>query len=226
MNELVMGMLPLDQWKNEALEEILPPYVTLLRGLVMRLRGEAGRACLPLFLCQRPKRRSTNKAMAKAAQDNVDKNEDSNTETYLPILYAAVQIFTSPLFGTSLRDSEGCLIRTTAMNVILNLCRITDGDVRDVLVQGVTVVGSGGDGSGSSSSSVAEANKKESLPTTKSVPYAKMPPSWMASHPMTMEQELLFPHVCNSLNQSRSQSTTQGNRLRILLQTSILARVH
>jgi len=40
VNELVMGMLPLDRdmWKEEALEEILPPYVTLLRGLVARLR--------------------------------------------------------------------------------------------------------------------------------------------------------------------------------------------
>jgi hypothetical protein len=59
MNELIMGMLPMnkgEQWKDEALEAILPPYVTLLRGLVLRLRGDEGESCLPLFLCRRRRR--------------------------------------------------------------------------------------------------------------------------------------------------------------------------
>ncbi|KAL7538726.1 hypothetical protein ACHAXR_008760 [Thalassiosira sp. AJA248-18] len=162
MNELIMGMLPLDQWKEDALEEILPPYITLLRGLVMRLRGDEGKCCLPLFLCQR--------MHGATVQDGKD---SSATETYIPLLYAAVQVFCSP-FGTSLRDREGSLIRTTAMNVILNLCRITDPEVRLVLVQG-------GD------------EEEGSLPTTKSAPSPSAPGS------LTVEQELLFPHICNSL---------------------------
>ena len=167
MNELIMGILPLEQWKEELLEEILPPYITLLRGLVMRLRGE-GSCCLPLFLCQREMRLTNNNQGAAQGEKH---------ETYLPLLYAAVQVFCSP-FGTSLRDSEGCLIRTTAMNVILNLARTHDPELRVVLVQGV--------------------GEDVTLPTTKSTPSAR-PPQSMLSHPLTIEQELLFLHICNSV---------------------------
>ena len=155
MNELIMGMLPLDQWKDEALEEILPPYITLLRGLVMRLRGDEGKCCLPLLVCQR--------------------ESNGNSETYLPLLYAATQVFCSP-HSTSLRDSEGCLVRTTAMNVILNLARITDSEVQQLLL--------GGDAT------------DISLPSTKSAPSSS---SSAISNSLTIEQGLLFPHICNSL---------------------------
>ena len=169
MNELIMGILPLDKWKEDSLEEILPPYITLLRGLVLRLRGDEGKSCLPLFLCQRQRHGRTTQA---------DKRNDNTEETYLPLLYAAVQVFCSS--QSSLRDSEGCLVRTTAMNVILNLCRITDTEVRSVLVQG------------------RDAANGLALPSTKSAPPAAPSPS-LLSHPLTVEQELLFPHICRSL---------------------------
>ncbi|KAL9186333.1 hypothetical protein ACHAXT_005571 [Thalassiosira profunda] len=169
MNELIMGIQPLDQWKADALEDILPPYITLLRGIVMRLRSEEGSCCLPLFLCQRQRPGS------KASGDE----DPESTETYLPLLYAAMQVFCSP-FGASLKDSEGCLIRTTAMNVILNLCRISDAEIRAVLVGGGDAL-------------------KASLPTTKSAPAVAPSPS-LLSHPLTIEQELMFPHICKSLN--------------------------
>ena len=178
MNELIMGIMPLNQWKDDALEEILPPYITLLRGLVMKLRDEEfGKCCLPLFLCQRQMRLGHNNAAAAVAQD-----EDMNNETYMPLLYAAVQVFCSP-YGTSLRDSEGSLIRTTAMNVILNLARITDPEVRMVLVQGST-------------GTEAEGVMSSLLPATKSAPPTS--PSAL-SHPLTIEQELLFPHICSAM---------------------------
>ena len=53
--------------------------------------------------------------------------------------YAAVQVLCSPLFVTSLgRIVRGVSFerRRTAMNVILNLCRIAYFEVREVLVQG------------------------------------------------------------------------------------------
>lgn len=170
MNELIMGVLPLSQWKEETLEEILPPYVSLLRGLVMKLRGEEGRFCVPLFLCQRQR-------MTLANHDD----DSDETEAYMPLLYGAVQVLVSNL-GSSVRDSDGCLIRTTAMNVLLNLCRIADPDVRSILVGG----GDGGD----------------ELPTTKSQassatnlsPYTTVPSSF------TIEQQLLFPHISKNLN--------------------------
>lgn len=159
MNELIMGILPLDQWKEEALEEILPPYVSLLRGLVMKLRGDEGRYCAPLLLCRR---------QGKQSDDQID-------EGYYPLLFAAVQIVVSKA-GSTLRDGDGCLVKTTAMNVVLNLCRVVDAGVRDVLVG-------------------AESIDDTNLPTTKSkAPTMQGDP--LLAH-LTIEQELLFPYICN-----------------------------
>ncbi|KAL7531226.1 hypothetical protein ACHAWF_003678, partial [Thalassiosira exigua] len=142
-NELVEGILPLSQWKDDALEEILPPYATLLRGLAMRLRADEGKASLPLFLRRRPAARRRDAAApgggGGGARGNPD--DDGASEPYFPLLHAAVRVFCSP-FGTSLRDGEGCSVRVTATNVILNLCRIADPEVRRVLIGG----GGGGEG--------------------------------------------------------------------------------
>jgi hypothetical protein len=183
MNELIMGMLPLSQWREEALDEMLPPFVTLLRGLVMKLRGEEGRGLVSLMMCQRTK-------MGGNCGEGGEEKKEEESETYLPLLYAAVQVFCySP--GSSLRDADGCLVRTTAMNAILNLCRITSPDVRAVFVgEGLT---------------------DESLPsTTKSAPpsneLSSMLPSTSttsisaSSFPnATIEQQILFPHICSNL---------------------------
>ncbi|KAL7491112.1 hypothetical protein ACHAWT_000563 [Skeletonema menzelii] len=181
MNELIMGMLPLSQWREEALDEMLPPFVTLLRGLVMKLRGEEGRGLVPLLMCQRTK-------MGGNGEGGEEEEEEGTSETYLPLLYAAVQVFCySP--GSSLQDADGCMVRTTAMNAILNLCRITSTDVRAVFVgEGLT---------------------DESLPcTTKSAPpsndLSSMLPSisqsTFSSVPnATIEQQILFPYICSNL---------------------------
>ena len=106
LNELIMGMLPMDrdQWKDEALEVILPPYVTVLRGLVLRLRGDEGESCLPLFLCRRRRRRRQQRPRQRKRHDDdaVDDGEVA-TETYIPLLYAAVHVFCLPQ-STKLRD--------------------------------------------------------------------------------------------------------------------------
>lgn len=150
MNELIMGILPFDQWKEEAVEEILPPYVTLLQGLVMKLKGDEGRYCAPLLLCR---------IGGEQCDDQVE-------EGYFPLLFAAVQVIVSKN-GSNLRDGDGCLVKTTAMNVVLNLCRIVDPGVRDVLVG-------------------AESVHESNLPTTKSKVVA------MQGSPL-----LLFPYICN-----------------------------
>ena len=193
MNELIMGMLPMnrgERWKDEALEAILPPYVTILRGLVMRLRDDEGESCLPLFLCRRRRRQRSRQRKRHgndALDDDDDDGEDAATETYIPLLYAAVHVFCLPQ-SMKLRDGEGCLLRTTAMNVILNLARLTDLEVRSVIIQGGVVEDERRDISSSS------------LPMTKSMAPSMAPFPSMTSHPLTIEQELLFPHICNSLN--------------------------
>lgn len=158
MNELIMGILPLSQWKDDALEEILPPYVTLLRGLVMKIRGDEGRFCVPLLLCQRQRRQS------------------DEQEAYFPLLFAAVQVLVSNA-GSTLRDGDGCLVKTTAMNVILNLCRVIDADVRDVLT------------------GEHDSDGGTSLPTT--TPKAAARPTNPLSAHLTIEQELIFPYICS-----------------------------
>jgi hypothetical protein len=157
MNELIMGILPLNQWKEEALEEILPPYVTLLRGLVMKLRGDEGRFCAPLLLCKR-------------------QGDGQIDEPYFPLLFAALQVLVSNA-GSTLRDGDGCLVKTTAMNVVLNLCRVVDADIRDVLIGGL------------------DSDGEVDLPTTKSNA-AAMIGNGQLMH-LTIEQELLFTHICN-----------------------------
>lgn len=85
----------------------MPQYVTLLLGLVMRLRGDEGRSCLPLF----PVPTSTADVNGRSAvvidMTTVDNHEDldSATETYLTILYLAVVHLI-----VGLRDNhyEGC----------------------------------------------------------------------------------------------------------------------
>lgn len=185
-----MGILPLDQWKDEALEDILPPYVTLLRGLVMKLRGEEGSCCVPLFLCQRQKTNNINS----------DTTESTTTETYMPLLSAAVEVFVSP-FGSSLRDSDGSLVRTTAMNAILNLCRITDPEVRSVLV------GSDDDEDSPYAKIVKSSFYKQHTPLS---PYS----------PLTTEQEILFLHICKNLNSCYQRS------VRLLMASMSLTNKH
>ena len=165
LNELIMGLLPLSQFTEEGLEELLPPFVTLIRGLVMRLKSVEGRSCLPLFLCKRPK------SNGQSAEQ---------TETYIPLLYAVIQIFISPK-GTSLRDVEGCFVRTTAANVLLNLFRTDDTELQTVLVQGSCE------------------DESLTLPSTKLTPPQSTNLS-ASTYPLTTEQKLLFPHIANSLN--------------------------
>ena len=74
------------------------------------------------------------------------------------------------------------------MNVILNLARLTDSEVRSVIVQGGVVENERHDIS------------SLSLPMTKSMAPSISPFPSITSHPLTIEQELLFPHICNSLN--------------------------
>eukprot|EP00984_Skeletonema_dohrnii_P004038 scaffold1382_cov91-Skeletonema_dohrnii-CCMP3373.AAC.1 len=187
MNELIMGMLPLSQWREEALDEMLPPFVTLLRGLVMKLRGEEGRGLVPLLMCQR----------AKMGGNGDQGEEEEESETYLPLLYAAVQVFCySP--GSSLRDADGCMVRTTAMNAILNLCRITSPDVRAVFVgEGLT------DGSlPCTTKSAPPPNDLSSmLPSPLSSSSSPSPSSLsVSSFPnATIEQQILFPYICSNL---------------------------
>jgi len=184
MNELIMGMLPLSQWREEALDEMLPPFVTLLRGLVMKLRGEEGRGLIPLLMCQRAK-----------MGGNVDGGEEES-ETYLPLLYAAVQVFCySP--GSSLRDADGCMVRTTAMNAILNLCRITSPDVRAVFVgEGLT-----DESLPCTTKSAPPPNDLSSmLPSSSSSPSPSPSSLSVSSFPnATIEQQILFPYICSNL---------------------------
>ncbi len=79
------------------------------------------------------------------------------------------------------------------MNVILNLAGMTDPEVRSVLVRG-SDFGDADRGSPPPSSS-------SSFPMTRSPSSAPSPPPFpsAASHPLTIEQELLFPHVCDGL---------------------------
>ena len=69
VNEMIMGMFPLRQWNNHALEEMLPLYVELLRSIGVQLAASPG---LLSFLSQ----------------------EESQSHNF-PLFYAAVEVLTS-----------------------------------------------------------------------------------------------------------------------------------
>jgi protein CLEC16A len=83
VNELVIGMLPLRQWTNHALEEMLPLYVELLRSISIQLTASPG---LISFLAW----------------------NDSGSHQF-PLVFAAVEVVTSSYAKSDSYVHEKCL---------------------------------------------------------------------------------------------------------------------
>lgn len=83
VNELVIGMLPLRQWTNHALEEMLPLYVELLRSLGIQLTASPG---LISFLARK----------------------DSDSHQF-PLFFATVEVVTSSYAKSDSFVHEKCL---------------------------------------------------------------------------------------------------------------------
>lgn len=83
VNELIMGMIPLRQWTNHALEEMLPLYVELLRSVRVQLAASPG---LISFLTL-----------------------ENESEHVFPLFYAAIDVLTSSYANSDAFIHDKCL---------------------------------------------------------------------------------------------------------------------
>jgi len=100
VNELIMGMLPLRQWTNHALEEMLPLYVELLRSLQVQLAASPG---LMSFLTR---------------------DDDSQSQHVFPLFYAAIEVLTSAYANSDSFIHDKCL------KLLVSLMHIPDPSIR------------------------------------------------------------------------------------------------
>lgn len=111
INEVVASMVPLQQWTTKALDEILPVYVSFLKTLALRLAKSPE---LFQFFC--------------------DNNGASSTLPCFPLFYAAVEVVSSP---SNVAQSD-TFVRTTAQNVILNICQLKVAEIRTTIKDSYT----------------------------------------------------------------------------------------
>ena len=106
INEVVASMVPLQQFTDKALDEILPVYVSFLKNLALQLTKSQE---LFQFFC--------------------DQNGTTSSLPSFPLFYAAVEVISSPL-NVARTDS---FISTTVLNVILNICQLQVEEIRVVI---------------------------------------------------------------------------------------------
>ncbi len=106
INEVVASIVPLHQWTRQALDEILPVYISFLRTLALKLTDSTH---LFQFFC--------------------DQNGSSSTLPTFPLFYAACEVVSSPL------DVAKCdtFVHTTALNLILNIFQLQGEEIHSVL---------------------------------------------------------------------------------------------
>ncbi len=112
VNELICTFVPLRQWTQHALEEIVPVYVNFLKTLTLQL------ARTPyLFQFYNTGTNSTNS----------HSSFNSTPLPTFPLLCAAVEVATSHYAQT---DS---LVHTTALNILLNIYQIPNNEIQNTI---------------------------------------------------------------------------------------------
>lgn len=113
INEVVASMIPLQQWTDKALDEILPVYVSFLKTLALQLTKSQE---LFQFFC--------------------DQNGATSSLPSFPLFYAAVEVVSSPS-NQNLGQSDSFVL-TTAFNIILNICQLQGEEIRVVIGESYT----------------------------------------------------------------------------------------
>uniref|UniRef100_A0A7S3V6E3 FPL domain-containing protein n=1 Tax=Chaetoceros debilis TaxID=122233 RepID=A0A7S3V6E3_9STRA len=104
INELIYAFVPLRQFTEEALDEILPVYISFLKTLALLLADNSKH--LFHFFC--------------------NQNGSSSSLPTFPLLYAACEVISS----VSRNDS---FVQTTCLNIILNIFQLPEQEIRDVI---------------------------------------------------------------------------------------------
>jgi len=111
INDVVASVIPLQQWSDDALDEILPVYISFLKTLALQLAKSPN---LFQFYC--------------------DQHGSSSTLPPFPLFYAAIEVASSPL-SVVRADNFVC---TTALNIILNLFQLPVEEIRSVIADSYT----------------------------------------------------------------------------------------
>lgn len=116
INNLVFSMIPLCQFTDEALEEMMPIYISFLKTLALQL---AVSPHLFDFYVVTP-------------SSNIQSNSTSRTSPHFPLFSAAVEVATS-----SYAQSDP-FVHLTALNIILNISQNPSKQVTDAISDAVT----------------------------------------------------------------------------------------
>ena len=111
INDVVASVVPLQQWSDDALDEILPVYISFLKTLALQLAKSPN---LFQFYC--------------------DQHGSSSNLPPFPLFYAAIEVASSPL-NVVRADNFVC---TTALNIILNLFQLPVEEIRSVIADSCT----------------------------------------------------------------------------------------
>ena len=106
INEMIVSIIPLQQWKPEALDEILPVYISFLKTLTLKLT-KAPELCH--FFC--------------------DMYGQSSKLPTFPLMYAAVEVVSSPVH----KDRSDDFVYSTALNIILTLYKLPGNEMKNVI---------------------------------------------------------------------------------------------
>lgn len=115
VNKIIMGVVPLEQWSDSALDEILPVYISFLKSMALQL---ANKPDLFHFFYHPNGQESGN-------------DSPSIFLPLFPLLYAAVEVTTSTCKGAQ----SDTFVQTTALNIILNIFQLEDPNISSIILQ-------------------------------------------------------------------------------------------
>ena len=119
INQLILSILPLNQWTDNGREKILPVYIGLLKTLALQL---ANSPHLFEFYCCGMEDESSDKSSSSSSSS-------SPSLSKFPLFQAAVEVASSSI-DVALSDN---LVHTTAMNIILNVCQLQNTEIRSAI---------------------------------------------------------------------------------------------
>ena len=114
VNQIVMSMLPLNQFTDEALEELMPTYISFKKTLALQL---AAAPHLFTFYIQNQQPSFLNDNQKK------DHRYKSKCIFEFPLFSASVEV------ATSSYAKSDAFVHLTALNIILNICQIPSDEI-------------------------------------------------------------------------------------------------
>lgn len=117
INRIITSMLPLDQWSDSALEEILPMYISFLKSMALQLANKPD--LFQFFVCHPSECNSSTSISIHPPP----------VMPLFPLFHAAVRIAIS----SSKVASSDYFVKTTALNIILNIFQLKHPEISSII---------------------------------------------------------------------------------------------